>query len=82
MVAYVPSALVKDFLTQLDIDGKRSKWLAKFIKCNMEVKPTKLVKGQGLAKLMAEENCSLLDINSMSLNSDYEQAEGVAKEKE
>ena len=81
VVAYVPSASVKDVLTQPDIDGKRAKWIAKFIEFNIEVKPTKLVKGQGLAKLMAKENCSLLDINSMGLNSDYEQAEGATEEK-
>jgi len=73
VVAYVPSASVKDVLTQPDIDGKRAKWIAKFIEFNIEVKPTKLAKGQGLAKLMAEENCSLLDINSMGLNSYDEQ---------
>ena len=45
MVAYVPSASVIDVLTQPDIDGKRVKWIAKFIEFNIEVKPTKLVKG-------------------------------------
>lgn len=55
VVANVPSASVKDILTQADIYGKRAKWIAKFIEFNIEVKPTKLVKGQGLAKLMAEE---------------------------
>ena len=29
----------------------------------MEIKPTKLIKGQGLAKLMAEANFQALDIN-------------------
>ena len=72
MVAYVPSASVKDVLTQPDIDGKRAKWIAKFIEFNIEVKPSKLVKGQGLTKIMAEENCSLLDINYMGPNSDDE----------
>ena len=82
MVAYVPSASVKDVLTQPDIDGKRDKWITKFVDCNIEVKPTKLVKGQGLAKLMAEENCSLLDINCMGSNSGNEQTEEIAKEQE
>ena len=45
MVAYVPLALVKDVLNQPDIDGKRAKWIAKFIEFNIEVNPTKLVKG-------------------------------------
>ena len=30
---------------------------------DIEIKPTKLIKGQGLAKLMAESNCQALDIN-------------------
>jgi hypothetical protein len=62
-VAYVPSASVKDVLTQPDIDVKRDKWITKLIEFDIEVKPTKLVKGQGLAKLLTEENCDLLDIN-------------------
>ena len=45
------------------------------------MKPTKLAKGQGLAKLMAEENCSLLDINCMGPNLDDEQTEEAAEEK-
>ena len=51
------------FLTQPDIDGKRSKWISKLIEFYVEVKPTKLVKGLGLAKLMAKENCELMGIN-------------------
>ena len=68
VTAYVLSALVKYVLTQLNIDRKRAKWIEKFIEFNIELKPTKLVKGQGLAKLMAEENYSLLDINCMGSN--------------
>jgi hypothetical protein len=63
VIAYVPSSSVKDVLTQPDIDGKRARWIAKLIEFNIEVKPTKLVKGQGLAKLLTEENHELLDIN-------------------
>eukprot|EP00253_Pinus_taeda_P027139 PITA_27139 len=80
VVAYLPSSSVKDILIQMDIDGKRAKWISKFIGFNIEVKPTKLVKGQGLAKLMVEENCILLDINSMSLNLDNEQTKGGIEE--
>jgi len=46
------------------------------------VKPTKLVKGQRLAKLMAKENCSFLDINCMGSNSGGEQTEEAAEEQE
>jgi hypothetical protein len=63
VIAYVPSPSVKDVLTQPDIDGKRARWIEKLIELNIEVKPTKLVKGQGLANLLTEENHELLDIN-------------------
>jgi hypothetical protein len=57
VIAYVPSASVKDILIQPDIDGRRSKWIAKILEFDLEIKPTKLVKGQGLAKLLVESNC-------------------------
>ena len=63
VIAYVPSAAVKDVLTQPNIDGKRAKWIAKLIEFDVEVKPTKLVKGLGLANLMAKKNCELMGIN-------------------
>jgi hypothetical protein len=63
ITAYVPSASVKDILIQPDIDGRRGKWIAKILEFDMEIKPTKLIKGQGLAKLLAESNCKALGIN-------------------
>jgi hypothetical protein len=72
---------VKDVLTQPDIDGKRAKWIAKLIEFDIEVKPTKLVKGQGLAKLMTEENSDLLDINFIRESSASLQTGVVAEEK-
>jgi hypothetical protein len=78
VIAYVPSPSMKDVLTQPDIDGKRSKWIAKLIEFNIEVKPTKLVKGQGLAKILMEENHELLDINFIGENSVNLQMELVA----
>ena len=63
---------IVDAIKHPDIYGNRAKWIAKFIEFNIEVKPTKLVKRQDLAKLMAEENCNLLDINCMGSNSDGE----------
>jgi hypothetical protein len=62
IIAYVPSAAVKDILVQLDIDGRRSKWIAKILEFDLEIRPTKLIKGQGLAKLLAEANCQALGI--------------------
>ena len=68
VIAYVPSASVKDVLTHPDIDGKRAKWIAKLIEFDIEVNPTRLVKGEGLAKLMVEENCDLLGMNLIGIS--------------
>ena len=53
IIAFVPNSVVKDILTQ-DPDGKRGKWIAVILEYDLEIKPTKLIKGQGLARLMAE----------------------------
>ena len=45
VIAYVPTSVVKDILVQADSDGKRGRWLAKIQEFDLEVKPTKLVKG-------------------------------------
>ena len=54
---------MKDILVQPDSDGKRGRWLAKIQEFDLEIKPTKLIKGKGLAKLLAESNLRALDIN-------------------
>jgi hypothetical protein len=63
IIAYVPSTAVKDILIQPDIDGRRSKWIAKIMEFDLEIMPTKLIKGQGLAKLLAEANYQALGIS-------------------
>lgn len=73
VIVYVSSASVKDVLTQLDFDGRRDKWIAKLIEFNIELKPTKIVRGQGLAKMMAKENCRMLDMNCIGTSSDNRQ---------
>lgn len=67
VIAYVPSASIKEVLTQPDAHGRRAKWNAKLIEFSIEFQPTKLVKGQGLARLMAEENCRMLDMDFISM---------------
>ena len=52
-IAYVPNIVVKDILSQ-DPDGKRGKWIVVILEYDLEIKPTKLIKVQGLAQLMAE----------------------------
>jgi hypothetical protein len=75
VIAYVPSASVKDILVQPDIDGRRGKWIAKILEFDLEIKPTKLVKGQGLAKLLAESNCEALGVNFLNTRSGTQQTE-------
>jgi hypothetical protein len=64
---------MKDVLAQPDIDGKRSKWIAKMIEFNIEIKPIKLSRGQGLVELLAEDNCRMLEINFVGVNAKNDQ---------
>eukprot|EP00253_Pinus_taeda_P023659 PITA_23659 len=65
VIAYVPSPIVKDILTQENLEGRRGKWISNMLEFDIEIKPTKLIKGQGLAKLMSETNFQALDINQL-----------------
>eukprot|EP00253_Pinus_taeda_P034208 PITA_34208 len=69
-LAYVPNATIKDVLVQTNPEGRRGKWIASLLEYDVEIKPTELVKGQGLAKLMAESNLHALDINLIAIMSD------------
>ena len=63
IISYVPNEIVKDILTQDGPHGRRGKWIATILEYDIEIKPTKLIKGQGLSKLMVESNFHALDIN-------------------
>ena len=63
VIEFVPNALVKEILTQADLDGKRGKWGYNLMEYDIDIKPRKLVKGQGLEKLMAQSNFDCLDMN-------------------
>ena len=65
IIAYVPNGAVKIVLTQPDTDGKRGRWITQILEFDLTIKTKKLVKGQGLAKLLAESNCKVLGINSI-----------------
>jgi hypothetical protein len=65
IITYVPSSYVKDILVQPDSDEKRGRWLAKIQEFDLEITLTKLVKGQGLAKLLAESNFRALGIKNI-----------------
>ena len=73
IIAYVPNSIVKDILTQKGPNGKRGKWIATILEYDIEIKPTKLIKGQGLAKLMAESNFYALDIHCIAQLDDQEE---------
>ena len=69
VVGYVPHSAIKDILTQQDCLGIRGKWVSKIQKYDLEIKPTKLIKGQCLAKMMTEGNEQALGMicqNSLS----------------
>jgi hypothetical protein len=65
-IAYVPNVVVKDILTQDNPNGRRGKWIVVILEYDIEIKPTKLIKGQGLTKLMVESNFHALDINFLA----------------
>jgi hypothetical protein len=79
VTAYVPSASVKDILIQTYIDGRRGKWIAKILEFDLEINPTKLVKGKGLAKMLAESNCKALGVSFINACSENQQAESSRK---
>ena len=51
-IDFVPSATIKDILTQEEPDGRRAKWITTLLDYDLEIRPTKLVKGKGLANLI------------------------------
>jgi hypothetical protein len=52
-IAYVPNIFVKEILTQPDPEGRRGMWILVLLEYDLEIKPTKLIKGQGISKMMA-----------------------------
>jgi hypothetical protein len=70
---------MKEILIHPNIDGKRSKWIAKILNYDLEIKPTKLVKGQFLSRLLAKSNCKALGVNFMNINSKNQQVDVADK---
>ena len=44
-IAFVPNIAVTDVLLRPDTEGKRGRWIAKILEFDIEIKPTKLIKG-------------------------------------
>jgi hypothetical protein len=40
-----------------------SNWISKLLEFDLEINPTKLIKGQGLSTLLNESNCSAQGVN-------------------
>jgi len=64
---------VKDILTRDNPNGRRGKWIVVILEYDLEIKPTKLIKGQGLSKLMVESNFHALDINILVVVDEQEE---------
>ena len=45
IISYVPNVVVKDVLTQSGQNGKTGRWIAVILEYDIEIKPTKLIKG-------------------------------------
>ena len=56
IIGYVPHAAIKYILSQQDCLGIRGKRVSKIQEYDLEIRPTKLIKGQGLAKMLAQGN--------------------------
>ena len=54
---------MKIVLTQPESNGKRGRWITQILEFDLTIKTTKLVKVQGLVKILAESNCNVLRIN-------------------
>ena len=66
IIAYVPSIVGKDILTQFDLDGRRGRWIVALLEYDLDINPTKLVNGQGLAQLMTHIDLDVLGFNFLS----------------
>jgi len=53
VISYVPSTIVKGILTDNYSEGRRGKSIAVILEYDVEINPTKSIKGKGLAKMMA-----------------------------
>jgi hypothetical protein len=60
--AFVPYPTVKDVLSQQDCLGSRGKWVSQIQEYDLEIKPSKIIKGQGLAKMLTESNQEAIEM--------------------
>ena len=75
IITYVPSNVVKKILTQPDPEGKRTKWIVVLLEYDIDIKPTKLIKGQGLEKMMKISNYESFQLNFFTIHSNQLETE-------
>jgi hypothetical protein len=56
VISYGPSSLVKMILNEQLREGKWANWMEKIQEYDIEIKPLKVVKGQGLCKLIVNSD--------------------------
>jgi hypothetical protein len=54
--AYIPYPTLKDVLSQQDCMGTRGHWVSKIQEYDLEIKPIKIIKGQGMAQMLIQSN--------------------------
>ena len=46
IIEYVPNIAIKEIMVQPNSEGKRGRWIDKIMDYDVDIKPTKLIKGQ------------------------------------
>jgi hypothetical protein len=62
IIAFVPYPIVNDVLSQQDCLGSRGKWVSQMMEYDLEINPTKIIKIQGLEKMMTESNQEAIEV--------------------
>ena len=65
IICHVPTSVVKDIITQPNPEGIRWKWIAILLEYDLEIKPTKLIKGHRPARIMAQYKCDALSLHTI-----------------
>jgi len=64
VISYVPYPPIKMILSQHLREGIWANWLAKLQECDIGIKPLKVVKGQGLCKLIGGIEAVNIDMSN------------------
>jgi hypothetical protein len=71
VIGYVPNSTINNVLSQLEGLGTWGRWITKIQESGLEIKPTKLIKGKGLAKMLTEGNERALGMNCQNDDTKY-----------